>query len=91
MFFFLGFSEENSHSWAKCEAVLKDCQITKQIFENSHVCHLRCSELNLMHFSTIDTLNVLRCLDDNSLAANLSVLLADESHSDLQTAIYEGV
>lgn len=86
-----GSSIENSCLWAKCEAVLplKDCPITKQICDNSHVCHTLCNEFNLMHFSTDDILDVLHSLD-KTLTANMSVLLADENNSDLQTALYEG-
>lgn len=49
-----------------------------------------CNEFNLIHFSTDDILHVLHSLD-KTLTANMSVLLADENNSDLQTSLYEGM
>uniref|UniRef100_A0AAR5P617 protein-histidine N-methyltransferase n=1 Tax=Dendroctonus ponderosae TaxID=77166 RepID=A0AAR5P617_DENPD len=65
-------------------------EIIKNIFTECEQNSVACKETTVKYFSTVDVLNILRTEDDDLLKKQLAVLNADENHSDLQTAVYEG-
>lgn len=66
-------------------------EIIKNIFTECEQNSVVCKEATVKYFSTVDVLNILRTDDDDLLKKQLAVLNADDNHSDLQTAVYEGL
>ncbi|CAG9767673.1 unnamed protein product [Ceutorhynchus assimilis] len=68
----------------------EDDDVLKDIFNNCEENSLDCKDVNIKYFSTVDVLNILKTNEDWASSEKLSVLSADQNHSDLQTAVYEG-
>ncbi|KAL1497765.1 hypothetical protein ABEB36_008667 [Hypothenemus hampei] len=86
-------SKVTTHVWLKSEQIepaTENDAILKDIISNCEENTFQYKSQVLKYFSTVDILNILRTSDECSLKNNLSVLDADNDHSDLQTAIYEG-
>lgn len=84
---------EFKNKWLSCEQVLPgsgDETILKDIFNNCEVNTVGCTGTSPKYFSTIDILNILRTNDECETTRSFSILNADQSHSDLETAVYEG-
>ncbi|XP_076266358.1 histidine protein methyltransferase 1 homolog [Rhynchophorus ferrugineus] len=84
--------EKSNRNWLECIEVLRDTNedtVIQDIFANCEVNTLQCSDINIEYFATVDVLNIFRTSDNESIK-KLSVMCADESHSDLQESVYEG-